>query len=572
MPHPLDLSPALQSALYKPNMPPVRVRVYFEGRAKTVTGGTAAFPTFSATYSDVTWEITDWLKARPVVTFQKPILPDGKYNNRISAGTLSLQFVNATGYLAATGQGGILDPVNIDSGEIVVRIAVEGSVDEIDLYRGRIAAQPSERFGETEISLRDTLWDVLKTEMPFEQYNFLPGGIAGMQYYQGILYYSSHETNYGFIAHGPYTTFLEDGAIAAAVDNGGGDIDLNFANIKNGSAIGEYLIRFSTATSYTVSVPDGQSFHGSINNVLDTPSIALPPSAFNTVAGAKPGDEITLQIGNAARGNPAAIAAAMIEKGLLRNFGSDPGTANNLAALPVVWSSFENLKYRFWGWELSTVFTNEDNAVFERKSGNRPLTYLEAAQFCMDHIGANILRDGRGQIYTQGPYADDATIYTLDSASAIISHSIEGVRKYNYLTIQYGKNEYTGAYGSTVDFDLRIDPDNEPEVATITLPGFKIGDNVHEVDVAATIYRERALNSVVRIQAELTPQFAQSVAPGDRYFLNLTKPPIISGYFEAYRVRIESGGTATVNFHQIPAPTGAVFAFGAFVFGVSQLG
>lgn len=571
MPHPLTYPATLQAALFTPNLPPVVVQIQFEGRAKTVVSGTI-FPVFSATYSQVSWDITNWLKARPVVTFQKPILPDGKYNNRISAGTLSLMFANPDDHFAAIGEGGILDPANIESGEISVRVAVGGVLPAVDLFRGRITQQPGEDYGETTIVLRDTLWNVLKTEMPFEGYQGLPGGIAFMWAINGILYSGRHDTGAGFTTGAAYASLLEDGSEVAHVGNGGGTIDLNYSTIKNLAPLGEYEISFSSPTTYTVSVPDGQSFHGSILNTLDTPIINLPPSAFRTVAGADPGDTITLQVGNNVRGNPVRIAGAMIEKGLLRNFGDDPGTNAAISSLPVVWSSFDALAQRFWGWELATVFTNENNDVFRRKGNNRPLSYLEAAQFLADHIGANILRDGQGQMYIQGPYSDNATIYSLDGNAAIISHRIESVRKYNYVTVQYGRNEVSGNFGSTIEFDLRFDPNAETEDATVSLPGYKIGDHVHEVQVASDIYRRRILNTAVRVEMEVTPQFGLTIAPGDRYYLDLDKQPKIAGYFEVYRVRTQPGESATVNLHKIEPPEGERFRFGAFVFGVSELG
>jgi hypothetical protein len=571
MPHPLQLPASLQPLLFAPNMPRVVTRVYFEGRAKTQTNAqTAAFPTFSAGYSVVTWEITPWLKARPVVTFSKPIIPDGKYNNRISAGTLSLTFANHDTRLAAIGAGAILDPVNIDSGEIAVRVQVGGAVDMVDLFRGRITAQPAEKYGETEISLRDSLWDVLKTEMPYELYNNLGGGVAVMATIGGQFSYQAHQTNAGYETHASYASFIEDGSLFAAVNVSGSGVDLSYLNILADAPLGEYTLRFQSPTAYTLSVPDGQSFHGITRTTLITPYVVIPPGAITGQA--SNGAEITVQTGNAVRGNPAAIAANMVEKGLLRNFGEDPGVNPARANLPVVWSSFDTLRQRFWGWDLSTVFTNKDNGVFERKGGNRPLSFLEAAQFCADHLGANILRDGQGQIYIQGPYIDNDFVYTLDGFTGIISHSIESVRKYNYLTVQYGRNDYKGNVGSTIEIDLRSDPTTEVEEIVIGLPGFKIGDHVHEVQVASTIYRERALNSAVRVQIEVTPQFGMTIAPGDRYYLDLQKQPAISGYFEVYRVRTQPGETATVNLHQVPAPGGEVFRFGAFAFGTSQLG
>lgn len=561
MPHVNDLSLALRTALLRMDVAELRPILTFFGKAKVAIGQDAGgFPIFSAGYSQVTVDISDRAKLNEIVsiTQEKPIFPDDGGNGLISSG-LSIPLVNTDSHLAAIQTEAIIDPESIEGGTVKVRCGIGSQF--LNLFTGRITGLPGENFGDTVLEILDNLFDTF-SELRYEDFgqnSFVQNGQLISNGFEII-------QNGGYIKfHDGYLFFAEDGSLYTTFENNKPEIiDLLDVRLKSGARLGEYTIEFQSSGGYRVSFPDSSFMQGDVQSVFDSPYLRIEPQFWQIAAGQSNfnGTKITFQCRYVIEANPFTLIKNLIEKTFLRNFGdipsdtSLPGFAG--AVLPVLWDTLDELENRF---RLARVFVsvgNDDNKVFEKKPNGKPLNGITLAQQVADHCVSNLLIDTNGEMRAQGPQMFDTPIHDLNDAHHIKEFSLIGLIKDNFATFNYASNDKTGSYAKKIEFDLRALPETPIQEVTINFPFYKIGHSENHAAYFARLFKNKIKRGHTRARMLVMPQFGISLIPGDRIRIVTSKRPVITSYFEIYRINKScSFDSVELELIQIQNPEGA---------------
>ena len=535
MPHPLLLPSDIGSQLWQPELHPLTVRVWFTGRSRIQTGSDpGGGPIFSGAYYNVAdFDLGPRRSAddRLRISLSKPVIPG--IGDEVNASEIQIGLIN-TDHAIATVQGGaILDPAAIESGRIGIEVEFPGTSQILQYYSGRITGHPEESAGQTTLSVRDAMWEIIKRPVLFEdigQDTYVNGG---------SLFNNPYTVNIGnslMSLYDGYVLWNEAAELITTVTNtSNGAINLTNIGIATGAKLGKYTLEFIDPVAFRVTYPDSQIFTGNRNQNFTSQHITIDSAWW--LGTAEPGVKIEWQVYWTASGNPVTLAINLLIKGWLQNYGSIPAINAPPASMPIKWASFKLAEAVFADYKVFVSETNKSNDVWKRVAGSRPLSYLNLAQKILSHVGCTIGIDLAGELVCQHPFLFDETIYELTDESAIISHSVKPEKKYNYLRWQYGYNDQASNFGVEAPAtDLRYDPDSEPEEFVSSFPYYKSAVSFEEMESIKDIYRRRFFNQQIFINAKVTPSFGLAAMPGDHYRLKTTTQPILNKWVEVVEV------------------------------------
>lgn len=582
--HLYQLPVALRSALLSTAIAPMRVIAQFSAYTKVVIGTTpAGDPIFSAGYPLSVWLDVDRLSNAPVtLNRSKPILPsDGQSENLPMASEVQLQFNNHDSYFAATQIGAIFDPARIEQAEVMLYLQVgEDVATRMPIYRGRVIGLPEETAGTTTITIRDSLYGVIREPVLFEKFSpnqqtqvvgqgaaaTLQNGTASIgpvgdtvTYYDGIV------------------SWTEDGQPLTSVSNSKPD-DVQFTKvvISNGALTGKYTLEFQDASTYRVIYPDNEILTGNV--ATDYPgvgitnhTISIPASAW-IVTGVPTDAKIEFFVSATFRGNPVTAIMNLVEKGLTKAWGTQPTFSN---ALPVDWAAFTAARAYFNNWHVFVDVTNEDNKVWSKRKGAKPLSCLQLAQRIADHIGCQIMIDNYGliSISVPGIFANpDLVMRDNGQQPAVIACTIDAQERSNWIKINYGFSNINESFSSHRIIDNRPHPNDEITEYVVNLPFYKQSVSTYEVQRLGQLLSDRILKSFTRLTLKVKPNWGVAFVPGDRFRLITSEAPRVDMYVEVYRCDITIGGEVVLGCIRIAAPTEEFASFCTAVFCEAKFG
>jgi len=585
MPHPLDLTGDLKEILFNNVVQDLKTRVWFKGRARvaTITNG---FPVFTGGFQDVFFELSNRVLGDITLSLSRPFLPLQGSENSIKATQIKVQVQNTDGFIATTQDGAVIDPDSIEGGTIYVSLGFDSTLDEFDLFTGRIIGLPTEERGKTIFQVRDTIWEGIKTPLQFENYGNINGKIQESREVNGALINTvvtlENPRGFDYEALAGYALYGEDATIITAVSNSDVDtIGLDKLTIKNAADLGRYFIEFVDDTEFRVTHPDNTILYGNIDDDFESDFLLIKAVDWDakvakavivgldteTIFVASREVKIEIQVYWSASGNPVSIIKNLIEKGLAQNWGDEPGLGATTSNQRVAWSTFDELEVRFDGYEVFVSVTNGDNKVFERRAGNKPINAITLAQEVARHIASAIVIDNNGMITISGPFVYDSTLHPLDDDFAIMKHKVTGIKRSNFVITKYGYNDLANTYGlDTENQDLRQNTDIEFEELTFSFPFYKAGINDNQVQLVRDLFIDRIVRNPVQIEATIKRNFAITMIPTDRFQLDTATQPKLSGIFEVFKIGkgFEKEGKATlfkIQDNQIPEPKFCTFQF-----------
>ncbi|NIV12883.1 MAG: hypothetical protein GWN62_16860 [Aliifodinibius sp.] len=607
MPHPLELPVQAQiDALYRMSIGQIKPVVRFIGRALEVTGThPGGAPIFGTNYVDIDLDISNRVRGKITVSMEKPRIANDDETG-IVVSEIGLDIINTDEYFAVTQTAAILSPADIDNAEIQIFARLEGVTDVVPIYRGRVISRPVESRGLCQFRIRDIGWNIIRKPMLHEfidriPVTILPGG--GVQYpgnavsvvgQQGIdvddfnLLSSERRvtTPNGYIAfYSGIVTFSALGdPIVDVTNNDPSKIKIRTINIKNKAKLGRYKLLFDGKHSFTLTYPDNSTYSGNLFEPFTSPAVDIPLAAwalsninYTTGTFLQPsfdvdarGVEIEFQVWYTVSGNPGTIIKNLIEKGLAENVGTLPNTGsgtNPYTQLRVDWPTFDEMEKRFADICVFVSETNKDNSVWERKTGNQPVSWLRIAQRVADHVASFIVIQPDGLITVKLPYIDDTTIYDLTTEEAITAHTINPVDQFNYLSVQYAYDHSNNAYLVSADKDFRTFPEYEENRITVNAPYFKGGVSKRQAEWLRDTLARHYYPTQVSLNITVTPQMGLTLLPGDKVQLISREQPRIETYAEIRKVDKTIGGTCNIEATPIDNPEGAAFTLCISGFG-----
>lgn len=563
--HLYQLPVALRDALLSSAIAPMRVVAMFSAYSKAVLGYTpAGEPIFTTGYPMTVWVDVDRLSNAPVtISRQKPILPsDGQSENLPTASEVQLQFINTDGYFSATQLGAILDPSRIEQAEVMLYVQVgDDTATRMPIYRGRVIGLPEESAGITTITIRDSLYGVIREPVLYEKF-------SQQQQTQvvGQGYAASLQNGVSVIGPvGDQATFYdgivswsEDGQPLTSVSNSKpDDITITKVVIGNAALTGKYTLEFMDPTNYRVIYPDNEILTGTIG--ADYPvgmtnhSIAIPASSW-IVTGDPTGAKIEFYVSYVFSGNPFTAMMNIIEKGITKAWGTAPTFSS---ALPVDWAAFTAARAYFTNWKVYVDVTNKDNRVWSKRKGARPLSCLQLAQRIADHVGCQIIIDNYGliSIAVPGIYPDlDLKIRDDGQQPAVMAVSINAQERSNFLKVNYGFSNINDSFSSHRIVDNRSSPNDEIVEYVINFQFYKQNVSTYEVARLSQMLSDRILKSFTRLTLKLKPNWGMSLIPGDRFRLITSQAPKLDMFVEVYKVDATIGGEVVVGCIKVSPP------------------
>jgi len=288
MPHIFELPQFPKIALAKMSAEIVPV-IRLTALTKTNTGIPPAI-VINNTLTEVDYDISGRLQkeGRVTVTMTKPVLPVNE-NNLVVTSKISLPFLNPDQFFAATQSGALLDPLSIELATLRIEAAIAGSPDTIDIWRGKITDMPSESKNVTVLAARDTMYDIAKKTVLFEnfgQINKLTQDTFVNSEGQLLNSFITIKTAEGEVKYyDGYAYFREDAELLPAITNDKAtQLELTNITIKNRAALGKYTIEFRDQDTFSVTHPDGNIFDGTLTTIFESDFILIDPIPFDRTA------------------------------------------------------------------------------------------------------------------------------------------------------------------------------------------------------------------------------------------------------------------------------------------------
>lgn len=569
--HLYDLPEPLRSSLLTTAVGHIRPVILIAASTKTALLANTGQYALSSTYQFRLWQDTLRLLDSPVqLSASKPVLPnDGQAENLPRATEVSLAFNNTDTHFATTQVGAMLEAGLIEQAEFQIFAQVDGQTGLLPLYRGRAVGLPQEEFGRTIVTIRDSLWDLVRKPVLYGKL----GQGQQTQVVNNTLVHSTITIGTGSSQVELYdgiVAFAEDGQALTTVTNTDPDkIVLKRIVLNNGALPGKYTIEFTSSTQFKVTYPDNEFLTGSITTLypgaLNPVNIApgdwevqQVPDPNNpggpTIPADPKGTTIEFYVSTVMKGNPVAIIELLLEWGLTDGWGNTPVKP---ATLPVDWQAFADVRQAYSGFTVYVDSTNRDNSVWLLKRGSKPQNILALCQQIADHIGAQVTVDNFGWISLTAPGVFPRQAHLLSDAyptPAIEELRIVAQERSNYFLFKYGFNSVSQNSAAVRLYDERVQPTDEKVEQVINLPFFKQNVNLWEVESISGVYMDRILRSFVRLEMRVKPNWALAIVPGDRFHVVTTQPPVVDMYVEVYSVDKSLGGIGIVRAVKIEEP------------------
>jgi len=534
--------------------PVLQMRITVKHRTGTTTAGA---PIYGPGYDIVEIDITNRLLNWPSIGTSKPRVPgDGKQS--ITAYDISIVLANPDGYIGATADGTIIRPSDIQEGRIQI-FADIGTGTPVEWFSGRIDGLPTESRGRTEFRAVSTLWEVLRKPILYENWGPVSGQVQSLYATErnvltGAVTITSSVGTFKAL-HGIATFDAAGNATPWAKREGGGSISLAQVVLTSSATLrpGVYRIEFLDPDNFTVSYPAGAAFlNGNRNRDTRTGSgIDFLAADWSGVAEA--GSVIEFQICLTLWGNPVAIMAYILERGLLANYGTMPGiTPSVLLDLP----AFVEAAKRFNGMPIHFTATNSNNEVWGKK-GAKPIDAGKVCQLIADHICSSLVMLPDGVISIKMPFIDQDPLWEMTTEqhltdSIVISAADE---TYNYLRVQYGFNPATNTYAAESIGDYRESTSEVVTELVISLPYIAVGVGDRHAEWVRDTVRRRHLRRQVKITTKAIAQFGLPLLPGD-FLRVISDNPAISQPCEVVQVNSPMGGLVGLTLAAIQEPEG----------------
>lgn len=544
--HPSEAPANIQGILWR-GQGAIKARVWLRCHTKFVTGASATGePTFGSTFAEYQWEITSALVREPSISLERP-----KYMtveaDEMRQTQCTIELFSENGRLAVTQTGAIIRRSDFEQATVYVYAEIGGVLTP--WFEGRVSGMPREAKGITTLTVTGYDWECLRKPVKYENFGHVfNGNIDSSQQAvyaaQGFRTSAAHINvlSSHFCAEHGITYFDGGGRQAPNVKQTGGEgIALLQIDLKNGISLGTYTIKFRDSKNYTVTYPSGQTFAGIITSNLGYAfisgqyvligDIGIRPEFWDGEDGTD--GEFTIKVGWNGSGNPATMAFNIVEKGLLDNWGSIP-TALAKMDIPA-WTAAIR---RFESFTVHVDATNEDNAVFENRAGNSPLSVAALAQRILNHAGCSLCLNQYGEISVTIPYLDDKPAYPHDTQGTILGDGIEiQASDYltNYMSVQYAWNgESYGAKAAPID--LRVNAASQIVEQTLSLPYFKAGTGRRMIQWAAETFSRRFLATQVKITYNVHAGVGLLAQTGDRITIESNVLPKLNSIAEIFKL------------------------------------
>lgn len=552
-----DLIPA-NAARLNERVVSIRPIVHFRATVKHRTGTTTAGdPIYGTGYDIIEMDITDRVQGYPSISMTKPRVP-GDSTNPIQANTMTIRLVNPDGYFAATQDGAIIRPSDIHEGFIRV-FADIGTGTPVEFFNARIDGLPTETHGYTQFTAINTLWEAIRKPILYENWGIIGGEsqqlFASVRdvFANAVTITAAGKTFQAL--HGVATFDSAGNALPWAKKSGGGDIGLNQV-LLSGSTLrpGVYRIEFLDSENYTVSFPNGSAFTAGNRYRNNQAGNGIRFQASDWTGTAEAGSVIEFQISLTLFGNPVAIMAYLLERGLLQNYGTMPGITPSVKIdLP----AFAIAATRFDGMPLHVSVTNTDNAVWQRGKNSKPLNAATVCQQIADHICSSLVMRSDGCISIRTPYIDDSPLWHATTEQHLTdSITIRPAGEtYNYLRVQYGRNPATGTYAAEVIGDYREASTEDVTELVVSLPFLPLGSGDRHAEWVRDTIRRRHLRTQIEVDTAAIPQFGLTLLPGD-FVRIVSLNPGLSQPCEVVKINTEIGARAKITLAAIQAPEG----------------
>lgn len=549
---------ALHSRVAEIN-PILQMRLTVKHRTGTTTTGE---PIYGTGYDVVEIDITNRLINWPSINTAKPRVPgDGK--SPIEAHTVSIALANPDGYIGATADGTIIRPSDIKEGRIQL-FADLGTGIPVEWFSGRIDGLPTEKKGRTEFTAVSTLWEVLRNPIMYENWGVVSGQVQSLRATErdvltGAVTIQSAGKSFKAL-HGIATFDSAGNATPWAKRDGPGSISLAQVVLTSSSTLrpGVYRVEFLDAENFTVSFPAGAAFMNGNRNRDTRTGSGIDFLAADWSGTAEAGSAIEFQISLTLWGNPVAILAYILERGLLGNYGTIPGVSPSvLLDLP----AFTEAATRFDGMPIHFTATNGSNEVWQkkndRKPGSKPIDAGKVCQLIADHICGFIVMRSDGVITLRMPFIDQHPLWEMTTDEQLTDSIVISAADdtYNYLRVQYGYNPATNTYAAEAIGDYRESTSEVVTELVISLPFIPVGVGDRHAEWVRDTVRRRHLRRQVKITTKAIAQFGLPLLPGD-FLRVISDNPAISQPCEVVQVSSEMGGLVSLTLAAIQEPEG----------------
>lgn len=540
-------------------------------------------------YERKLWQDIHRLLDAPIqLSASKPVLPnDGQNENLPRATEVSLQFLNPDLVFSATQNGAMLDPAEIEQAEFELYAQVGGQPYLLPMYKGRAVGLPLEEHGKTTFTIRDNLWELVRTPVLYGK----AGGFNDQQtmFQNGQEIHNTVTVGSGSSAVELFdgiTIFREDGQVRTSVSNSDpAKIVIQKIIIGNEALLGKYTIEFVTSTEFKITYPDNEFLLGNINSLYNggnqNITIVIPAASWvvqqvpdpnnqgQTIAADPTGVEIEFFVSSVMKGNPVAIIELLLEWGLTENWGSTP---TKPASLPVDWDAFNDVRQFYTGFTVYMDATNKDNEVWLMKKGRKPRNILALCQQVADHIGAQITVDNFGFVSISAPGVFPRPARLLSDTTPC--PAIEAIRvmpqeRANYYVFKYAHNSLNNNSAASLFYDVRTLQTDERVEKVLSFPFYKQNVSLWEMQSMGDIYMDTMLRSFVRIEMRIKPNWVLPIVPGDRFRVVTSQPPLLDIFVEVYSVDKTLGGSGIVRAFKIQEPRERVTAFCSSTFCAS---
>ena len=496
-----------------------------------------------------------------------PFLPTNG-NPVDNQGDVRIQVNNGIHYLGALQEDAILDPDSIQD-SIVVVSANCGSMDTLQLYRGRVIKAPQEQEGSTTFSTKSILWEII--DEPVSGEVAIGGSIItvfAIDADDGTLQQLSYTPSGNRITfHHGITIFNEYGDLRSSVENTKRDqvdiLRVDFvASNSEPPILGKYTIKFTSATDYTLTHPDKEQFTGNINTTLESGSVRILASYWDVIG--EPTDaEITFFCSYTVEGNPITIVKNLLYKGLSGDWGNDQSEPTTQS---VDWDRFSQYETYFNSKTVYVSETNKDNSVFDPFQDGKPLRIRDFCQRILDHVGAQLTFNSEGQITMNCDWYLLPNEFVPTYQTAMLSagdkragaHVIDASGPtYNRMVVKYGQNLLTGDYGGSTTF---VDTSaTNFSTLRVSLPYYKASKNDHDITAMNCTLWEIVKASSTILKMKIKPNWGLPVAPGDKFEVSLSTQPVLPNtvtgkgqYWQIHQVSKRIGGIVEVEAHMVP--------------------
>jgi len=487
MAHVLDLSDAQKAILYNPHVPKIGLRVVMRVQSKVWTSQNAdGTYNFGTEYNSLEIDISSRIKKPVRISTKKPIIANGKGNQSRGA-NVQIFLANSDTYFATTQDGSILNPDQIQNSTIDIYSTFGGQ--ELLMYSGRVIGTPSEKFGETILTIRDNMMGIVNRPLQVENN---PNEANIYTDSKGELVIISNEYNSNgsrFTNYGVLSYFSESGRNVPAIENSDLDkVDLRKISVQPGILnLGKYEIIFTGTRGFALTSPTNltltgnvdEDFFSSVVNIAET-DWNIPKDTKNAIkyfmtregfeATAIPDDRITTDHNEVAlddlsgtkitfytcytvSGNPISIVKDL----LVRAFGTGAGLSAWGSTIIfdrfVNWEQVDEIEKMFHGTNVYVSETNKDNSVFDPSSSNLPISYKNVIERILQHIGCFLIIDTSGKISISNPYLLENQKANIINSDMIQSHEFIGNQtKYESVKIRYGNDLISGGMSSESRF------------------------------------------------------------------------------------------------------------------------